>query len=129
MVAMTQEFRVTAQWRRSGWWVLEAPEVGAISQVRALGEADDEMREAVAYLADVPESEVVVRIEPELPEAYREHRAASDRESREAAEARTRAAEESRAAARVLRAQRLTLRDIGTVMGVSTQRAHQLVRA
>lgn len=126
---MSREFLVTAQWRRSGWWVLEAPEVGAVSQVRALSEAPDEMREAIAYLARVPESDIVIRVEPQLPDAYREHRAVSEQESRRAVQARARAAAESRAAARLLRSEGLTLRDIGTVMGVSTQRAHQLVNS
>ena len=126
---MSRVFTVTAQWRPSGWWVLEAPEVGAVSQARTLGRAPDEMREAIAYLAGIPATEVEICVEPQLPESFRAHHLASEQESRRAAAARSRAAEESRAAARSLREQGLTFGDIGTVMGVSTQRAHQLASA
>ncbi len=50
-------------------WVLES-ELGAVSQVRRLDQAADEMREAIAYLAGVPENEVVIEVHPVLPDAY-----------------------------------------------------------
>ena len=58
----------------------------------------------------------------------REHLAAAERLRDDAAEATRRAAEESRAAARELAASGLSLRDVGEALGVSHQRAHQLVR-
>jgi hypothetical protein len=45
----------------------------------------------------------------------------------EAHRANREAAAESRAAARVLREAGLSVRDVGTVLGVSHQRAHQLL--
>ena len=59
-MALTRIFTVTAERGRGDWWVLEAPDVGAVSQVRRLDQVEDEMREAIAHLAGLPESEVEV---------------------------------------------------------------------
>lgn len=127
MVAMTRTFVVTAQLGRSGWWVLEAPEVGAVSQVRHLDDAEAEMREAIAYLAGIPESECIIDVRPIVSDGYREHAESAATQRQIAATATRRAAQESRAAAHALRSEGLTLRDIGTIMGVSHQRAAQLL--
>lgn len=66
MVAMSQIFEVMAERGRGDWWVLEAPEVGAVSQVKRLDEAADEMREAIAYLAGLPIGEVHIDVRPVL---------------------------------------------------------------
>lgn len=126
---MTRTFTVTAERTRSGWWALECDEVGAVSQVRRLDQAADDMREAVAYLSGLPESDVDITVVPVLPDAFQLHLEEARRLAAVAADANRRAAEESRAAARALRAEGLTLRDVGTVMGVSHQRAQQLIDA
>ena len=121
-------YAVTAE--RSGkWWVLQADEVpGAISQVSRLDQAD-EIKEAIAWVADVPESEIEIEVVVSLPEYVQTHieRAAAFREAARVANAES--AEESREVARALHEDlRLTLRDIGSVLEVSHQRAHQLVK-
>ena len=72
---MTRIFTVTAERGRGDWWVLEAPGVGAVSQVRRFDQVEDEMREAVAHLAGLPESESEVEVDvwATLPEDYAEH--------------------------------------------------------
>ena len=55
--------------RGNGVWVLES-DLGAVSQVRRLDQAADEMREALAYLAGLPEEEVEVEVVPVLPTAW-----------------------------------------------------------
>ena len=124
--SQTTEFVVTAERGRGDWWVLEAPEVGAVSQTRRLDQAAGEMREAIAYLAHLAPEQVTVRVDPVLPEAYAVHAQAAAQARQEAADATARAAAEARAAARALRQEGLTLRDVGHVMGVSHQRAAQL---
>ncbi len=123
---MTQTFTVTAERGTSGWWVLEQPDLGVVSQVRRLDQVDEEMREVIAHLAGIPEADVVIDVVPVLPEAYMEHaeRAARFRESEAAA--RAEAATQARAAAKALRATGMPLRDVGTIMGISHQRAAQL---
>ncbi|RFT46525.1 hypothetical protein CHT91_03010 [Cutibacterium avidum] len=126
-MAMSRTFTVTAERGRGNWWVLECPEVGAVSQVRRLDQAADEMVEAISWLADLPADEVEVRVEPVAPEGYAEHMEASRRAAAQADAARAVAARESRQAAAVLRDAGLTMRDVGSLMGVSYQRASQLV--
>ena len=49
--------------------------MGAVSRVRRLDQVEDEMREAIAYLAGLPESEseVEVDVRATLPEDCVEH--------------------------------------------------------
>lgn len=70
-MAVTRIFTVTAERGRGDWWVLEAP--GVVSQVRRLDQIEDEMREAIAHLAGLPESEVEVGVRTVPPEDYAEH--------------------------------------------------------
>lgn len=125
---MTRIFTVTAERGRGDWWVLEAPGVGAVSQVRRFDQVEDEMREAAAHLADLPESEVEVDVRTVPPEDCVEHVGQARRLRAEAEAASRRAAEESRLAARSLRNRGLTFRDVGSIMGVSQRRAAQLLR-
>ena len=125
---MTRIFMVTVERGRGDWWVLEAPDVGAVSQVRRLDQVEDEMREAIAHLAGLPESEVEVDVRATLPEDCVEHVEQARRLRAEAEAASRRAAEESRLAARSLRNRGLTFRDVGSIMGVSQRRAAQLLR-
>lgn len=123
---MSQRFTVTAE-RGNGVWVLEAPEVGAVSQVRRLDHASREMQEAIAHLAGIPESDVEIDVQPILPDAY--HRASVEAAAlrSDAARLQGEAARASRAAAAALVAEGLSLRDAATIMGISHQRVAQLV--
>lgn len=49
--------------RDSGLWVLEAPDLGAVSQARSLAAAEEEARELVAVWLDVPLEQVEVEVE------------------------------------------------------------------
>lgn len=126
MVEVTRTFTVTAERGKGDWWVLEVPEVGAVSQVKRLDQAEEEMCEAVAHLTGLAPDEVALQVVPVLPDAYTRHAHAAAEARKAAAEATSLAAAEARAAARVLREAGLTLRDVGTIMGVSHQRAAQL---
>ncbi|MDR0594497.1 MAG: hypothetical protein LBG60_14865 [Bifidobacteriaceae bacterium] len=123
---MRRTVKVTAE-RSGGWWVLEAPDVGSVSQCRVLSRADPEMREAIAHQLGEPESAFDIEVEVVLPDEYRAQMARS-RDLRAEAEHMGREAASARAsAAKALRAAHLSVRDIGHVMGVSHQRAHQLL--
>lgn len=119
-------FTVTAERTPRGWWTLVSDN-GAVSQTRRLDQAPDEMREAVAYLAGLPESEVEIEVVPTLDSAITSDLAVA-RELRDQADAaRSAASLMSRMAASEMRAAGLTVRDIGVVLGVSYQRAQQLL--
>lgn len=124
------EVTYTVRAERSGkWWALECVEVpGALSQVTRLDQAD-QIREAIAFVADVPEESVEIEVIPVIDEDTKGHMDAARRLREESQQANRKAAEESRAAARQLAEAGLSVRDIGTVMGVSFQRAQQLTKA
>lgn len=126
MVAMTR-YAVTAE--RSGrWWSLQCVEFpGAISQVARLDQAE-QIREAIGFVAGVPSESVEVDLRVEVPESVQSHLTAAVRFRSQADAARRESAAEVRLAARELAAQGFSLRDIGTMLDVSHQRAHQLVK-
>lgn len=56
-------FTVTAEpGTNSDVWVLECPDVGAVSQVENLDDAADEMRETIAYRAGIKTDEVDIEV-------------------------------------------------------------------
>ena len=119
MVAeMKPTYTVRAQ-RRERWWILVTPEVpGALSQVRRLAQAEEYIREAIAFN---------VNVVPDLPgltektAQVRADIAALDAAQREVAA-------QSRDVVAQLKAQGLTQQDIAVVMGVSPQRVSQIAR-
>lgn len=119
----------TATARRDGvWWVVQCDQLpAAISQVRRLDQAAEVHREAIAFVAGVPVAEVAVVVTADVPTAISDNlrRVAALRAA--AASAELEARELWSTAARELQANGLTVRDVGTVLGVSYQRAHQLV--
>ncbi|MCL2781937.1 MAG: hypothetical protein FWD74_10735 [Actinomycetia bacterium] len=117
---------MTAQ-RSHNWWVLESAEAGAVSQCRSLSQADAEMREAIAYQLDIPQDSFAIDVEVIAPDSYRQAIERSE-ELRDKARATAAEAARSRAqAAKELAALHISVRDIGRVMGISYQRAHQLI--
>lgn len=126
MVEMMRRVTVTAE-RGATAWVLESQEAGAVSQCKRLSQVDEEMREAIAYQLGVPADEIEIDLQVITPAGYRELAAEAARLRHQAETAAAEAAAAQRAAARVLAEQHLSVRDIGTLMGVSYQRAHQLV--
>lgn len=119
-------FTVTAERGRGPWWVTECAEVGAVSQVRRIDQAADDIREAIAYLSGLPEDGFDIEVTPVLPDAFWEAMRGAEDQRDVAAAANRAAAELNQRAARVLRDEGLTLRDVGHLMGVSHQRAAQL---
>lgn len=113
--------------RDEGWWSVYVPEVDRTTQARHLREAKDMATDLVHIMTGTPadEIEVDVQLPEDLAAAVHEVR-----EAQEAAEkARARAVATQVAAALALHERGASLRDIGAVLGVSFQRAHQLVNS
>lgn len=121
---------VSAEVSRDGrWWLVYVPQVGHHTQARNLAEAELMARDLAATCLDVPLADVEATVTVELPEPARAAVSQAEALFEEATTARHQAAKKSREAADALRAQGWTLRDIGVALGVSYQRAHQLVNA
>jgi hypothetical protein len=129
MVARMTTYHVTAQWRGRRW-DLRCDELPTVfSEVARLDRAAEEVREAIAFVADVDEASFDVVVRPALPEAYQTEAAAAEEARALAARANSDAAAHARAAARALADEGLTMREIGAVIGVSHQRVAQLLAA
>lgn len=105
------------------------PEYGLPTQTRNLDQVEPTARDLIALWLDVPADSFAVDVQVELPESVRHHLELAAKLRREAADAQAGAAEEYRRAATELKGGGLTVRDIGKALGVSYQRAHQLVSA
>jgi len=118
----------TARVERDGrLWLIHVPEIDRYTQARNLREVETMARDLVAVMLDVEPDSFDLVVEVVLPENVREHVAAAERLRAESTRANAAAAEEARAAARGLAAAGLPVRDIGIALGVSHQRAHQLL--
>ena len=111
-------------------WTLQAVEApGAISAVDTLAQATEFMKEAIHIVTGEPEDSIEIDLVPILSDSTRAH-LVRERELRQQAEiANAEAAAERRAAARELRDAGLSLKDVGTILGVSHQRASRLLSA
>lgn len=111
--------------RGQGWWAVAVPELpGLFTQVRRLDQVADAVTDAAALLTDSVIEQVIVRpvLSDDLQSAIEQVRT----NAAEAEAARRRAAEDVRALVARLRTQGLSVRDVGTVLGVSPQRVSQL---
>lgn len=128
--------------RDDRWWMITVPElagyvtadgainVGDTTQARRLAEVPSEARDFICTVTDSAPSEVAVNITIEvagIDVTAGAKRVARDRElaERHAAAAQT----EARALARCLAQHGIPVRDVGEVLGVSFQRAQQLISA
>jgi hypothetical protein len=87
-------------------------------------------KDLISIMTGLAQTDVEINVVYCLPPKVKAHLDAAAQARQVEAEARSRAAAEQRAAARVLREEQdLTLADIGAVLGVTHQRAHQLTTA
>lgn len=118
-------YEVTAE--RSGkYWAVEVAGVGP-TQGRTLAEVETMARDLIAIHKDVEPDSFDVDITVTMPAGTTAKLEEAQRLRDEAAAAQNRAAGLAREAAAELHASGMTMRDIGHVLGVSHQRAHQLV--
>src|SRR5690606_33473274 len=109
------------------FWRVRVPAVGRTTMARSLGEVEVMARDLIAVMTDEPADTLELEVHIDLPTQARHHLEEAARLRDVAATTNHQAAAEARAAAAALRADGLTVRDIGHALGISYQRAHQLI--
>lgn len=112
--------------RGERYWLATVDGVG-MTQARNLREVPEMIQDLVATVLGVAPDSFAVQWSISLPELVQEHLERAEALRKESKRAQSESARELRLAAKTLRGQNLPLRDIGQVLGVSYQRAHQLV--
>ncbi len=120
----TYEIAVT---RDGTWWMVHVPAIDALTQTRHLAEVEEMARSLIAITLEVPSDCFALDVQVTMPAAAQVHLDRAARLREQSARAQAEAAAESRAAAQALHSTGMPLREVGRVLGVSYQRAHQLV--
>ena len=115
--------------REGKWWMVSIPELDGLTQARRLEDASAMAREYIAVTLDIPTSDVEVNVAVIDVDGVNvaDEIARLEAEKLEAEAARERVAEDTRRLAQTLASSKVPVRDIGAILGVSHQRAHQLV--
>lgn len=110
-------------------WILQPVDVpSALSEVARLDQAEEASREAIAFVTGEPEDQIEVEVTIALPHEIGARLDEAERLRTQAQEANSASARVIREAARDLSDAGWSVRDIGYRLGVSHQRAHQLVK-
>lgn len=123
---MSTTYTVTAE-RVGQYWLLQVPVAARSSQARWASEVRPMAVDLIAAATNLSSDEFEVEVEWVLPAEVQQHLELAEHYRGQEAEARVRAAREARAAAKALHATGLGASEVGAVMGVSRQRAHQLI--
>lgn len=118
--------------REGRWWMVYIPELDGVTQARRVAEAELMAREYIAVTLDMDIEDVAVDVHVTKvgPVDGVEDRLRSIHEERtRAAELERQAIDESTRLAKELAEADVPLRDVGAILGVSFQRAHQLVKS
>lgn len=108
-------------------WRVHVPEVARTTQARTLREVEPMARDLIAIMDDIPADSFALDVTLTLPADVRAELDKSAELREQAARSQAQAAQLARRAARRLRDQGLPLQDVGTALGVSFQRAKQLI--
>ena len=116
--------------REGKWWMVSIPAIDGLTQARRLSEAANMAREYIAASQNVPLEQVAVelRFAPigGIEDVAEQVAAISDDRAR-AAELERAASRQTTELAQRLAAADVPVRDIGAILHISHQRAHQLV--
>jgi hypothetical protein len=113
--------------REGRWWIVTIRELDRVTQARRLEQVEPMARDLIALWLEVDPTSFDITVIPLLPEALNEEILQARQLRAEADKLAEEASERSRDAARHLADAGLPLRDVGVVLGVSFQRAGQLV--
>jgi hypothetical protein len=117
--------------REGKWWMVAIPELGGLTQARRLSDAAEMAKDYIAVTTNVPRDSFDINLTVENVDGVEVASVLSviidDRETARRLE--REASEKAECLAKDLRSRGVPLRDVGTILHVSHQRAHQLVSA
>jgi hypothetical protein len=119
-------YRAEAE-RDGRFWRVRVPDIDRSTQARSLSEAEAMVRDLIAIMTDVPQNSFDVDMRILLPEDVQIELDQSQVLREQAKQSQAEAARLARDAAHRLHTLGLSLRDIGRALGVTFQRAKQLV--
>lgn len=110
------------------WWEISIPELDQVTAAKKLSEVQEYAESLATAILDVPEGTVTVNVTYGLPVAVSSDWEQAREEMTRAQELTKSAAEHSRSVVRELHTKGYTVRDIEKVLGISFQRASQLLK-
>jgi hypothetical protein len=117
--------------REGKWWMVTVPEIDRVTQARRLSETELMARELIAVTLDIPLDGVLVDVSLASVDGLTNisERVSEIESHREKAlELERRATQDAATLAKELSDRKIPMRDVGAILGVSHQRAHQLLR-
>lgn len=126
MVADLKTYRAEIE-RDGRFWRVRVPDIDRSTQARSLSEAEAMVRDLIAIMTDVPQNSFAVDMKIILPEDVQLELEQSQMLREQARQSQAEAARLARDAAHRLHTLGLSLRDIDKALGVTFQRAKQLV--
>jgi hypothetical protein len=113
--------------RGERFWLVTIPEIQRTTQARTLREVEPMARDLIAVMEEVDPQSFELKADIVFPTVAYQHWARAAKLREESARTQAKAAEEARRAALALAELGLTVRDVGAMLGVSHQRAAQLI--
>lgn len=126
----SKTYRATVT-REGKWWMVAIPEYDGLTQARRLGEVEQMAREWIAVTIDAPIEDVAVEVAVDRVADIRvgDMLIEIKKTRADAARLEATARDQTEELVRQLAAAQVPVRDIGAILGVSFQRAHQYVLA
>lgn len=121
-----KSYRVRAE-REGKFWLLTVPELEIMTQARRLTEADEMARDLIATWLEVAPGSFTIELDVALPDELAQRRDHARQLREEGDRLRDQAAEELRAVVREAHEAGLSVRELAVVLGVSHQRAQQIL--
>lgn len=117
--------------REGKWWMVRVPEIDGLTQARRYSEVEEMARSLLAIALDIPEDSFDLHVELEAVEDVRvtERLDALQEAEEKVQESQAQLRQATHTLAMDLAGRGVPVRDIGAILGVSFQRAHQLVHS
>lgn len=117
--------------RRGGkWWIIDVPALESVTQARRVNEIERQARGLVAAVLDLEESEVLVRVEIQLPETIAEEWAEAESLLAQAGDVSRRAAVlRRRVVWELIEQEQLSQAETAALLKLSPSRVQQLLLA